>query len=256
MKISNSFVIKLVVVTILFKIASECGAAEHCIPSSYKVNPDNIVTASGFTPDETWQNFHSQLPQIGVLQNVKLKSYKSRVKSAYFESTLISKSIFANFDYITKFQCKKNGEYLISAIVPKETINYIPMYYSDIEKNEKYINSFLNFRKAKKICGNESYHLITSNYMVNFHEGGDSNLRTRRVEGRRFDHNKTKNTLRVIVLCGFNWKIWLNDNYGFQPNLTKNTWTHIVENEKEGIAFKEYDPYMQLQMISNAIKGE
>lgn len=255
MKISNSFVIKLVVVTILFKIASECGAAEHCIPSSYKVNPDNIVTASGFTPEEALKKFHEQLPQIGILQTVNLKTKKTRKEDFFSQSTDISKSIHANFDYVTKFQCKKGLNYVISGIVPKETIDYIPKDYAELRYYKNQISKFLTFKKAKDICGNESYHLITSNHTIDFTEYGDKSFYIRRIEGSRFSYNEKIGFARIMVVCGFNWKIHYNKLHNFKPNLIKNTWTHIVSKRNQGI-FKRYDKYMHLQMISNAIKGE
>jgi hypothetical protein len=245
----------------LFRIASECGAAEHCIPSSYSIKPENIVTASGFTPKEALNNFHQQLPQVGILQDVKLKSFKYKTLNKYKESTMISKSIFANFDYLTKYQCKKGLNYVISAIVPRKTISYIPNSYGELKYNKKHLNKFLSFVKAQKICGKESYHLITSNSMINFTENGTKSFRIKRIEGSRFSYNKVYDTddtfqLRIMIVCGFNWQIWMNKHANHSPELIKNTWTHIVQNAKHGIRFYNYNKEMQLQMISNAIKGD
>lgn len=245
MKISNSFVIKLVVVTILFKIASECGAAEHCIPSNYNVNPENVVTATGFTPDEAWKNFHVQLPQIGVLQNVKLKNRRYRLGESFTESTSISKSIFANFDYITKFQCKKGMNYMISGIVPRKTINYIPEKYIEISEAKEEINKYLNFSQAKKLCGEKSYHLVTANQSFRFKKSKSDIIAV----------NKTIGMTRIIVFCGYNWEVKITNWHSFGPDMIQNTWTHVFQSLKEDKVIT-YNKEMHLQMISNAIKGE
>lgn len=246
---------KLLIVLIALNLYS-IHAADHCIPNDHIVPKSKVVTGKGWTPQEAMNNFYSKLPQVGVLQTLSFKKTKVRTENSYSETALATQDIFANFDYVTRYNCRNNGSYMVSAIVPTHKINYYPTRYDlheyltdDDDTDSIALRKYFNFAKAKRFCGDKEYTFVLGNHTFN-----------PRVKYGRFASNKVIGFWRAIVLCGRDWQLqWRNEPkrvsdshvYTLNPSEYQNNWYYAYSHTK----IDDFGKYMRLQMISNAMKG-
>ena len=237
----------LILVTLLFLISNNLYAS--CKSGSF----GKQITVMGWTPDEAYEKLHLELPKLGVLQNVELKSVKALSDNKYSEHTLITKSIKANIDMIATYHCKINNQYAITITIPDGKINYYPSIVADWlkrrapDENDFFVR-FWSLESAKRFCGSRDYSVITIDYRHAFD-----------LRGAHVVHSFRDITNSSYIICGSGWEIYLygdktykqlNNPYGYFKHYgRKYTQLYADFRTYEG----EWSDYMELQMLHNAM---
>jgi hypothetical protein len=212
--------------------------AQDCIPKNHKINHAQVVTGKGWTMAEARHDFYSKLPMIGLLQTLKVNNTRIKTEKDFTEATKVTSDIFANFDYISSYNCKINDQFAMSAIVPTDKINYLPyQFQSDYDK--KLISEIARFEYAKKNCGDQPFTIV---WAPGVHD-----------EDIRFKNAKPviSKRLHYHIVCGYNWEVHRKIGRSWYEYSSSNNQYNLFVITKE--YFEEYSEHLQLEMIKNAM---
>lgn len=212
--------------------------AEDCLPKNTRINKAQVVTGVGWTMAEARHSFYSQLPQIGVLQSLKVNNTRLKTEKDFIETTKVTTDIFVNFDYLATYNCKIKGQFAISAIIPTDKINYLPyQFQSDYDK--KLISEIARFEYAKKHCGDQPFTIV---WAPGVHDEDIRFKNTKPVASKR---------LKYHILCGYNWEVHRKIGRSWYEYSSSNNQYNlfVITNEY----FEEYSEHLQLEMIKNAM---
>jgi hypothetical protein len=123
-------------------------------PSSIDVKDYIYAVGKGSTYKAARLDLNTQLPKVGLHQKIDLMTHKVSVGDSYSESTAISKSVFANFEFAVFDECKAEGEYFVSVAVPKSKVSYLPRYPLIVP------DKFKSYSYVKKLCGKHKKMMI------------------------------------------------------------------------------------------------
>lgn len=154
--------------------------SHHCPEanvSQLKLSGAKFLTGHGETFKEARNNLFKGLPTIGVLSRVTIEENKyleSNSASVVFnESKTMSNNLNARFNRFTIYDCRLNGEYFSTAIVPKRGTHYLPAFILDYF-NDPNLKKYLNLSYVEKLCPNDSvrieaiYNVLESNVKVDW----------------------------------------------------------------------------------------
>lgn len=200
-----------------------------------------IVTGVGITYEDAQIDLHKKLPMVGVLQAVNLEQTKISTGSTYSETSIMRNKISANIDTMVTQNCKINGLFAISAILPENSINYIPKSVSDLID----VSDEANFVHASKACGNDQYSVLVS--MNDEFE----------TSGGKVVYHKNESGIHKLVVCGqFKLKSRWNPQHGWSNDTREifaNKYNLIYLGSVRIKDIRDYSREFQLEMIKNAI---
>ena len=201
------------------------------------------VTGLGLTYEEAQMDLHKKIPSLGILQTINLEQKKMLVGGSYSESSFLKSQVSANIDNIMTQNCKINGLFAISAIIPEGSVNYLPKDITDISD----ITKEANFVNAKKMCGDGTYTIIVS-MNDQFETSG----------GREVYHKKLHGIHKMVVCGSFKLKsTWFNSGYRDDiREIFANKYNLIYLGSMNNEVIEDYSKEFHLEMIKNAISSK
>lgn len=212
------------------------------------------ITVTGWTPEEAYQKLHLELPKLGVLQTVDLKSVKAMMDNNYSEKTALFHGIKANIDMIATHHCKINNMFAITASIPNDAVNYYPELIQGwlenrvANKNDFFVK-YWSFESAKRFCKDQDYSVLSFYYEHKFELKGAHVV-------DEFRHGATTS----YVVCGSGWHLYIYADEGrkfykkhdvyFKHTGRKYTQLYT---RTDGL-FRDWSDNMELQMLHNAMK--
>jgi len=151
-------------------------------------NKYHLLTVKGDTYLQAEIKLKHQLPQIGFLQKVRSEQLRIKSNSTFFEINKIKNTVNANLDMWLKYECKYQGEYYITTVIPKSGIKYVNFDYP----------KDLNLVNIKKDCGNKKVVILITSRInsFDFHTSGSA-------WRYKFDRSRRKSRYNHFhVLCG------------------------------------------------------
>jgi hypothetical protein len=152
----------LVVITCLLLVVA-INAQAICHEENTETKQAVKITAKGETYEQARKELQLKLPSLGLLQNLKLQQTKISFNGDYKEVNRLERSVNARFDYLLLKNCKYQGEYYVTATIPKKGISYIPRYpliMSDKMRDYAYL---------KRLCGaNKKMMIVISGPMASW----------------------------------------------------------------------------------------
>jgi hypothetical protein len=219
---------------------------QSCPTMGAKNSPGKVktLTGTGLTYEEAKFDLYSKLPSIGVLQNLKVNTAKASTLNAYAEANVVTKDINVNFDSFMTFNCKLDGLFAITAVIPTESISYLPTSISELTVTWK--KEYATFAFAKKQCDDNQYTIII-----------DSSSRGVRINNA-IERILKRGTIQVSIVCGpfkmiTTWSAGriqhVNEVFGNKYNL-------IVVGTGGGLDMRDLNDYskeLNLEMLKNAM---
>jgi len=199
-----------------------------------------IITGIGLTCQDAQLDLHKKLPTVGILQRVDLEQTKISTGNTYSETSILRNKISANIDTMLTQNCKTNGLFAISAIIPEHSINYIP----DIVPHKSDVAKQSNFKYAHEVCGDDMYSVIVS---MNDHFD---------IAGGKVAIRNNEMGIHRVVVCGqFSLKTkWFN--HGWTTDVREifaNRYNLIYLGSYRNKDIRDYSKEFHLEMIKNAI---
>jgi hypothetical protein len=198
------------------------------------------VTGIGLTFEEAQLDLHKKIPSLGILQTINLEQKKMLVGDSYSETSLLKSHLSANIDNVLTQNCKLNGLFAISAIIPQGSINYIPKAVSDIAN----VSDKADFVQAGKLCGNDQYTVIVS---MNDHF---------EISGGKIAIQNNNMGIHTVIVCG-QFKLqtkWFN--HGWTTDVREifaNKYNLIYLGSYRDKDIRDYYKEFHLEMVKNAI---
>lgn len=211
------------------------------------------ITVTGWTPDEAYEKLHLELPKLGVLQTVDVKSLKALSDNEYHEQTILSRTIKANIDQIATYHCKINNMYAITVSIPNGAVDYYPEYLKNILNNgikpEGMFLDYWSFDNAKKYCAGQDYSWIVTWWS---HHPSIKNGEVRK--------SFRDGPYSVHLVCGTGWEMSLYSKPGME-RYERARGYHKHKGRKYTALFYDdqhfigdFSDNMELQMLQNATK--
>lgn len=171
----------------------------NCFPKSIRSKPKRylLVTVKGDTYGEAKARMERQMPQAGF--NQRISRYETKViKDHKYSEKVVQKAKFkAKMDMWKTYKCKHQGEYYISAAIPKKGIKYV----------DKNVPDYFTLDYVKGVCGDQKIFIETAyNFSLKdqMNKKPDKLIVVKRGERASF---------RVFLYCGPT-KWWIRDWYG------------------------------------------
>ncbi len=115
------------------KYHSLAAKTHNCLPKNKKNLLKNkkykVVTVSGDTYELARKKLLETMPQAGFLKHIKQTEIKKLTNRSYTEKKTIKTNMSANIDFWLKYECKHQGEFYVTALIPKEGIKYLDIEY-------------------------------------------------------------------------------------------------------------------------------
>jgi len=218
---------------------------ETCLDKRISDKEIKSITGTGLTIEEARIELYKKLPEIGVLQTVKLKSTKISSSENYHESSVLTKSINASFDHISIKNCRlRDGRYASSAALPIEGISYLP---NEPFPKSSFKKEYATFSFAKSVCGESMYTVIVS---MNDHFS---------VSGGRTAFQKREYGISLAVVCGaFKLKSeWFNHDWSSDVReIFAERYSLIYLGSYRNKDIRDYSQELGLEMIKNVLASE
>lgn len=200
-----------------------------------------IVTGAGLTYEDAQMDLHKKLPMVGVLQAVNLEQTKISAGSSYSETSIMRNKISANIDTMVTQNCKINGLFAISVMLPENSINYIPKSVSELID----VSEEATFAYASKACGNDQYSVL-----VSMNDDFDIS------EGRIVSQKRERGVHKLVVCGQFKLKSSWNPQHGWSTDIREifaNKYNLIYLGSVRTKDIRDYSREFHLEMIKNAI---
>ena len=129
-------------------------AKQHnCLPQRLKYTLNNnkyiVYTVKAPTYNGALTKINQQIPTIGFLKKVKIKEKEILINNQYYKKRELFSKINTDIDLFMKYECKWQGEFYITTIIPKKGIHYSNIKY--LQDPEFNLKTFKQYCKNKKI---------------------------------------------------------------------------------------------------------
>lgn len=137
--------------------------------------------------------------QAGFLQTIKSEEIQKLTSNSYSKQRRLSKSLKADVDLWMKYSCKHQGEYYITAFIPKANVHYL-----SVKHPEKMTVGYI-----RRFCGkSEKVFIVTASVHYTFK--ADKNRKLTDAYGNKWN-----------IMCGdvsinaksYNSKVALNNTF-------------------------------------------
>lgn len=219
--------------------------AQSCLPQQHS-NPNTIVhTGVGLTYEEAKYNLYTQLPSVGILQNLKFSTTKMSNVSSYAESNILHKDVNVNFDHLVTYNCKIDGKFAITTLIPRDGISYLPKQHHDKTFDpDVFDGKYSTFAYANKVCGSEIYTVIMSlndSYEI--------------VNAKKIVEQSVVQGVHRLIICGsFDLKSdWFSGKHVTETlSVFKNRYNMIyLGSYRSNGDIRDYSQELNLEMIKN-----
>lgn len=221
--------------------------ADSCLPAHLDIKQATVITGTGLNFEEAKYNLYSQLPSMGILQNLKLSSTKISTVTSYNELNVLHKDINVNFDHLVTYNCKIDGKFAISTLMPKSGISYLPIqHHTDIFDDVIFDDKHATFAAATKACGSDIYSVVIS--LNNTFDISDAS--------KIVDHS-VNHGVHKIVICG---RFTVKTDWSHGAHVTdvtsvfKNKYNLIyIGPYMSAPDIRDYSQEFNLEMLKNAL---
>lgn len=232
----------------MFSLINLAQSTESCLQDKQISNNTIVHTGIGLTYEEAKYNLYTQLPNIGILQQLKLSTIKISNIATYAESNILRKDINVNFDHLVIYNCRIGGQYAITTLIPRDGISYLPkQHLKNIFDEPIFKKEYSTFAYAAKMCGSDVYTVLVS---VN----NDYEI----VDAKKIIEQSMIGGVQTLVICGqfelkSNW--FANKRISKNQSVFKNKYNMIyLGSYRSEPDVRDYSQELNLEMLKNTMR--